>query len=63
MLRSGVAAEIDGPGGARRLPERLDDLRAKGLLLRMSEMGTGVMIDGFARAARALLAELDRRGG
>lgn len=62
LLRSGVAAEIAGETGAHALPDRIDELRAKGLLLRMSEMGAAGPIDGFRRAARFLREEVRRRG-
>lgn len=62
LLRSGVAAEIRDEAEARELPALVDDLRAKRLLLRMSEMGVGGAIDGFRRAARMLAEEARRRG-
>jgi hypothetical protein len=61
LLRSGVAAEIADEEHARRLPELVDELRAKRLLLRMSEMGAGGPVDGFRRAARMLEKEVRRR--
>lgn len=63
LLRSGVAAEIRDESDARQLPARLDDLRRKRLLLRMSEMGAAGPVDGFRRAARMLKEEVRRRDG
>ncbi|MGQ0720283.1 MAG: hypothetical protein ACT4PE_01775 [Candidatus Eiseniibacteriota bacterium] len=62
LLAAGVAASLDGVVGAARLPAVLDDLRASDALLRMSEAGGGVPVDGFRRAARFVLDELRRRG-
>jgi len=61
LLRSGVAAEIADEDEAAQLDALIDDLRAKRLLLRMSEMGAGGPVDGFRRAARMLEAEVRRR--
>lgn len=61
LLRAGVAAEIRDESDAAALPARLADLRAKGLLLRMSESGTAGPIDGFRRAARLLEEEVRAR--
>jgi hypothetical protein len=63
LLRAGVASEIEDEGKAARFPEHLDGLREEGLLLRMSEMGGGMPVDGFRRAAAMLLAERERRAG
>jgi hypothetical protein len=62
LLAAGVAASLDGVAGAARLPALLDDLRAGGVLLRMSQAGGGAPVDGFRRAAGLLLDELRRRG-
>ena len=57
LLRRGVAAEISSIEAAERLPERLEELRAAGELVRMAERGWGLDRGGFQRTAQAVMAE------
>jgi hypothetical protein len=62
LAREGVARAIDSAEAAVHLPVIIETLRDQGELLRMSERGTGLPVDGFDRAAAMLLAEAERRG-
>ncbi len=61
LLEAGVAEELGSRRDARELPERIDELRARGTLLAMSERGSVAEFRGFERAAELLIEESDAR--
>lgn len=57
LLAAGVAVELRSRREARELPERIDELRASGALLEMSECGSVTECRGFERSAELLIRE------